>query len=240
MNEKNLIKIRVGIVLFALFFPLFLTWIYFIQGEGDPVFQKSAYLIGKLIQFSAPLIWTIGILKAPWFLRRFCWSGIVPGVLFGLATGFLMILLFDLFKDRPQFASQFSQLNTSLHSRFESVGMTSPLPFIMLGLFYSIIHSGLEEYYWRWFTFGELSKIVSWIPALLLSSLGFTLHHVLILESFFGYQSFFCWLSCFGVFCGGVFWCWLYRRTDSIWGSWIGHGLIDAAIFIIGYRILFG
>ncbi|MDO5579591.1 MAG: CPBP family intramembrane metalloprotease [Planctomycetia bacterium] len=234
-----MIKFRVGIVLFALFFPLFLTWIYFVQGEGNPVFQKGAYFLGKLIQFSSPLIWTIGILKAPWILRRFSRKGVLSGALFGLVVGSIMIFLFHHFKDHPQFESQFSSLNTSLHSRFGSLGFTSPFPFLMLGLFYSVIHSGLEEYYWRWFTFREIKKLISWIPALLIASLGFTFHHILVLGAFFGYRSFFCWLSCFGVFCGGVFWCWLYRRSDSIWGCWIGHGLIDAAIFVIGYQILF-
>jgi len=98
-------------------------------------------------------------------------------------------------------------------------GLTDGRFFITLGLFYSIIHSGLEKYYWRWFVFGRMRRTMPWIYAAFLSSFGFTAHHVLLLGTYFCYDSLLCWFASFGVAVGGFYWCWLYKRSDSIWGS---------------------
>jgi hypothetical protein len=45
--------------------------------------------------------------------------------------------------------------------------------------------------------------------------------------------------SC-GVFLGGAAWSWLYLRYRSIWPGYVSHAIADAAIFIIGYRLIFG
>ena len=39
---------------------------------------------------------------------------------------------------------------------------------------------------------------------------------------------------------GGAMWAWLYQRTGTIYSSWISHLLIDAAILIVGYDMVFG
>ena len=38
---------------------------------------------------------------------------------------------------------------------------------------------------------------------------------------------------------GGAVWAWLYDRSGSLLGPWLSHILIDAAIFIIGYDLIF-
>ena len=49
---------------FALVYPTALTWVYFIALAGEPAaVQQIAYTVGKLIQFSYPLVWT-------WLYRR--------------------------------------------------------------------------------------------------------------------------------------------------------------------------
>ena len=41
-----------------------------------------------------------------------------------------------------------------------------------------------------------------------------------------------------GVAVGGGVWCWIYQRSHSLLGPWLSHALIDAAIFVVGYRLI--
>jgi len=47
-------------------------------------------------------------------------------------------------------------------------------------------------------------------------------------------------LGSVGVFLGGAIWSWLYLRYRSVWPCYLSHAIADAAIFIIGYRLIFG
>ena len=76
--------------------------------------------------------------------------------------------------------------------------------------------------------------------AIVISSLGFMAHHVLVLGHFFGFNSFACWFFSLCVAVGGAFWAWLYERTGSLLGPWLSHLLIDAAIFLIGFDLVKG
>jgi membrane protease YdiL (CAAX protease family) len=38
---------------------------------------------------------------------------------------------------------------------------------------------------------------------------------------------------------GGSVWAWLYNRSDNFYAVWASHALVDAAIFIIGYDLIF-
>jgi membrane protease YdiL (CAAX protease family) len=107
-----------------------------------------------------------------------------------------------------------------------------------LGLFYSLFHSLLEEYYWRWFVFGQLRRFTPRSRAIAISSLGFMAHHVLVLGKFFGFDNPATWLFSGCVAVGGAAWAWLYDRTGSLLGPWLSHLLVDAAIFTIGYDLV--
>ena len=110
--------------------------------------------------------------------------------------------------------------------------------YTFLFFFYSIFHSGLEEYYWRWFAFGRLAKGRSWLRAALITNGCFMLHHIVLLGVYFGYGHFLTWFCSFGVAVGGFVWQSIYRRSDSVYGGWISHGLIDAGIFALGFYML--
>jgi membrane protease YdiL (CAAX protease family) len=114
-----------------------------------------------------------------------------------------------------------------------------PTFFVIVGVFYSLIHSGLEEYYWRWFLYRRLTKTMRWNHAAVLSSCGFMLHHVLILGTYFGFTHWVTWLGSIGCAVGGLYWCWSYKRFDNVYPLWISHGIIDAAIFVVGYLAIF-
>ncbi|MBP5621934.1 MAG: CPBP family intramembrane metalloprotease, partial [Thermoguttaceae bacterium] len=107
-------------------------------------------------------------------------------------------------------------------------------------VFYSICPSGLEEYYWRWFAFKRVSALpgLSFVPAALVANGAFMLHHIILLGVYFGYGNWLTWFSSFGVFVGGLVWQTIYRRTDSVYGGWLSHGLIDAGIFAVGFLMI--
>jgi len=100
----------------------------------------------------------------------------------------------------------------------------------------SIFHSLFEEFYWRYFVFRGLLIRFSVVPAAILSSLGFSLHHFVILSQYFPAPL--TALLGFCVFLGGLLWCGLSAKTNSFWGNWLSHFFVDAGIFLIGYFIL--
>jgi membrane protease YdiL (CAAX protease family) len=69
--------------------------------------------------------------------------------------------------------------------------------------------------------------------------LAFAAHHVVLLAVFFGLGSPLTWLLAAAVAFGGLIWSTQYQRSGSLWGPWIGHALVDAGIFAIGYDWLF-
>jgi len=221
------------IVVFALIFPLILTLNYFvILANAPPAIQQAAYSIGKIIQFALPILWVGLVCKEHVWLRPINRRGLIEGTLFGIAVFAVMLALYWFWLRLSGGAlAPGSPACQEILDKIEGLGL-GKVSFILLGVFYAVIHSGLEQYYWRWFVFKKLSC------SAIVSSLGFTAHHVILVGTFFGFDSPYCWLASLGVWIGGWYWCWLYRRSDSIWGAWIGHGIVDAAIFTIGFLIL--
>ncbi len=227
---------EIAAIVFALSFPTLLTWIYFILlADHAPALQQSAYSIGKLIQFGFPIVWVWLIRREQVRQPRLRPDGLLVGTLIGVAitSGSLAAYWLVL---KPMGA--FDSAGEMIRQRVAAAGIDSPMKFAALGLFYSIGHSLLEEYYWRWFVFARLRSLTSLPKAIVISSLGFMAHHVVVLSHYFGGLSY---LSCFfslGVAVGGVIWAWLYARSRSIFGPWLSHALVDAGIFLVGYEIV--
>jgi hypothetical protein len=105
-------------------------------------------------------------------------------------------------------------------------------------LYWITLNSLLEEYVWRWFVFRQFEAIVGPRWAVLAAALAFTTHHVVALAGQF--DTGLAIVGSVGVFTGGVTWSWLYRRYGSIWPGYVSHALVDVAVFVIGYRLIFG
>jgi membrane protease YdiL (CAAX protease family) len=77
--------------------------------------------------------------------------------------------------------------------------------------------------------------------AVILSSVAFTLHHVIILHAFLGPKF---WPVTLGfslaVGIGGVIWATVYRRCRLLAAPWISHMMVDLAILTIGYDLIRG
>lgn len=224
---------RIGVLVFALIFPTVITWVYFdALKEAPPIVQGGASFIGKVIQFSIPVVWVYFWRRRLLKWRGIRWEGAAVGFLFGLIVSATMLLLY-LAVLKPH--GYFHGPDEMIRKKIAGMGLTSVWKYAMLGVFYALAHSFLEEYYWRWFVFRQWHSLVGLWKAVAISSLGFMAHHILVLATFFGGASPLTWFFSISVAIGGAVWAWLYHRSRSLLAPWVGHCLVDAAIFAIGY-----
>jgi CAAX protease family protein len=222
-------------LLFAMLFPTLAAWLYFMVFT-DRETLPTVYSMSKVVQFSFPLAWTLAVTKG-----RLPRLNVSPRALLeGMGTGLVMVIaLFLLYVMLIGQGPLLQEARPRILSRVQSIGADTPARFLGLVLFLSVIHSLLEEYYWRWFVFGRLQERVRPTGAVILSSVAFMLHHVIILHAFLGPKF---WPVTLGfslvVALGGVTWAMVYRHCRLLAAPWISHILVDLAIFAIGYDLI--
>jgi membrane protease YdiL (CAAX protease family) len=228
----------------ALTYPTAMAYLYFValspavatDLRANPLMQ-GVYAIGKVIQFGLPVACVAltdrSALRPTWPGSR----GVPFGVAFGLAAAALTLVVYHgwliqgpLFREAP----------ARIQSKVAEFGLATPVGYVALAGFLAVVHSLLEEYYWRWFVYGRLRRHLPWAFALTVSGVAFMSHHVLVLYVYFpGWL----WTAvapfslCIAV--GGVVWAWLYERSGSLLGPWLSHLIVDAAIMAVGYDLLF-
>ena len=223
-------------LLFAITFPSFLTWVYFILlADSAAGLQLTAKSIGMVIQIGFPLFWFACVRK-----QRLSWSrpkreGLLIGGFLGLAIVAVMFGAYHLWL-KPSGA--FDAAAPSIIEKIKGMGIDSTAKFAALSAFYAVLHSLLEEYYWRWFVFAQLRRVTALGPSIAISAVGFMAHHVIVLSVFFGWGSFLSLFFSLGVAVGGVAWAWLYHQSRSLFGPWLSHALVDAGIFLVGFEIV--
>ena len=225
-------------------FPSVMAWLYFVaaapgpsaESEQRPIMQVL-YVVGKVIQFALPVVcWTLTdprrlVPSTP--NRRGWW----PAALFGAGSAAgIVATYFGLLKGHALLAEVPEQV---LHKVTE-LGIAAQLSYIAFAVLLCLVHSLLEEYYWRGFAFDGLRR---WLPlraAVIISSLAFASHHVIVLNV---YTSGRWWTGtlplALGVMVGGAVWALIYRRSGSIYSCWLSHALVDAGIMIVGYDMVF-
>ena len=220
----------------AALFPSLATWLYFVVLSQHPsAAVQAAYAAEKVLQFAFPAVWVMLVRRQKLRLARPHAAGVAEGLSLGAAVLTGMLLLYFLWL-KP--AGYLAAAAGPIMAKAASLGLGSPARFIFGGILLSSIHALLEEYYWRWFLFGGLRRFMPVGAAVLLSSLAFTAHHVILLAVYFGGWS---WATIFFSLCvalGGAAWAWIYHRSGSLLGPWLSHLLIDAGIFVVGYNLL--
>jgi membrane protease YdiL (CAAX protease family) len=232
---------REGLVLaLAMLYPTLLAWLYIAAlpaAGADPRAVQAVWLGGKAVECLLPLLWVRwadGHWPRPAPPTR---RGLALGVGSGLAVAALMLLLYfavlrhhHLFHGAP----------ARVRHKLVEFGLDAPATFLASGVFVAVVHSLLEEYYWRWFVFGRLQRLVPAVAAGVLSSAAFAAFHLVDLAAFFPGRVLTLALPlavCVGV--GGAGWCWLYRRSGSLYGPWLCHLVLDVALLVVGYDLAF-
>lgn len=215
-------------ILPALFFQMIGAALYFLWDSG---FSQWIYTATKVLLVVWPLLWLPFVRKhfLKWELGPQPWTGIFVGLFLGiLMDGFIFTAL--------QFVD-LSTISTVVTEKASAFGLLSPSFYILFAIFFSLLHSLLEEYYWRWFVFRGLMLKLSWVPAALLGSAAFAGHHYFVLSEFFPLSLTFLFGTGVGV--AGFIWCAVYKKYQSLWPSYLSHILVDALLMVIGYTILF-
>lgn len=231
------------LLLFAMLLPSALSYVYFVAlggagGRGSSAVQM-AYGAAKVIQFTFPLafLWFVnrGLKSeiAPSSKSQACWTWLA--ILFGLSVALGTFALASMWKE-----TVLADTPARIQAKVEEFGIATPARFIALAAFLCLVHSLLEEYYWRWFVFGQLRRHLAFAWAAVISGLAFTGHHLFVLHEYFPGRW---WTAAvpfaLGIAVGGVFWAWFYEKSGSLWGPWLSHLLVDAGIMAVGYRMVF-
>ncbi len=226
------------ILTFLLSFPTLMAIICFvlIPRDNGNSSRQVFILIGKLVQFGFPVV----LLK--WRVRELRWKktkrnwGIQVGITFGLIVAILFVGAYYLLLSHLPILQGITE---KLYGFFEESHLASPIGFLTLALFTAVVHSFLEEFYWRWFTLGALRRVSSPAIAIGLSTLFFTSYHIYLLN-FYIQGAFFSVVLplaiCVGI--GGGFWGWLYHKTSSLMAVWLSHLLVDLALIFVEYQML--
>lgn len=186
--------------------------------------QQVIRLTLRFRQLSSP--------RSGWFRRQARWLS------FGLAFGLLVLAgMFGLYEWLWQGNPAFADATRAIRQKIIGLGIGRLWMYAAVGVFYALCHSGLEEYYWRWFVFGQLRSREPLARAVTISSLAFMAHHVILLATFFGWASPWAYAFSLAVAVGGAVWAWLYERSGSLVSSWVSHLVVDAAIFLVGFDL---
>lgn len=191
--------------------------------------RSLVYFGSKIVVNAIPLVWVFAIrrepLRWPAVTRHALVTGLISGVVIG---GSIVALYYVVFSGR--IAADALLAKAGAYGAVEH--------FYLFAAFLCIGNSGMEEYYWRWFVYRGLRNFMPVGAAVVVSSLGFTLHHIVVLSAYFPNVGFVVLLNV-GVFVGGCVWALLYEKRRSIVGPWVSHFIVDAAIMVVAYDLLF-
>ena len=233
-------KADVAALVIAMTFPAVMAWIYFVTlasdsgGRNDAL--RFAFAAGKSLQFAFPGLF-VWLLERP--RLRFTLpgaTGLRRGLALGLVVGAAILGVYQFWlRENPLLGNT----PEKIFHKLEEFNCATPARFVALALFIAVFHSLLEEYYWRWFVFGRLRRYLNLPSCLLLASLAFMAHHVIVLGVYFPGRF---WMLAvpfsLGVAIGGALWAWLYEHTKSLLGPWVSHMLVDLAIMAVGYDMV--
>ena len=221
----------------ALCFPSILTWIYFVAlADAETTIQQVVYTTGKVAQFAFPLFFLAFVVREPLRLPFHRRHGLVEGILSGLVILASIVSLWRLLVwiDSPLLAD----LVPNISAKVVGLGVATPWRYAALGFSYSLFHTFLEEYYWRWFVFGRLRRHAGFGLSITLSSVGFMAHHVIVMGAYAGWTSPYTYLFSVAVAVGGGYWAWLYERSETLVAPWVSHLFVDVAVFSVGFALL--
>jgi membrane protease YdiL (CAAX protease family) len=216
-----------------------LATVLYLHGPDSTSVVQILYFVSKGLIFSFPAAWWLMVerrARAVEYIpgervqpvraaRGDIALGVGSGALIGASLWCIYLLLFRGVIDAATLAARVKQFGMYEH-------------YLLYMMFLSIVNSGMEEYYWRWFVFGRMRTRLGAPAAVVLSSLAFAAHHFVALHEFLG-SAWLAGLFSLGIAVGGAVWAWHYHHTGRLWGVWVSHCIVDVAALSIGYYLLF-
>lgn len=232
MNKQRLIVIS---VVPAMVLPFIASFFYFIVWADQPV-ARYLYSAVKLFTLIWPVLALFLVIGEKDAFRGILGAGHLCSVPLGILTGCVIGGLILAGYYLTPLGEHVNAHKDAIVQQMEKFNLVKY--YIPFAVFLSLAHSLIEEYYWRWFVFGQLAKIVPAAAAYLLGSAAFAAHHFVVLSVYFP-----AWSTALfgtGVGLGGLLWCWQYRKQKSLAGAWVSHMLVDASFLFIGYQLMTG
>lgn len=192
---------------------------------------RAIFALAKLWLLGFPAVWYLGVERGmpSWSpVRR---GGLVAGATLGLGMGAAIVVGYSWIVGNLVDPGAVRRAAVTME-------LASPVRFLLAAAGWTLINSVVEEYVYRWFVLRQLRALMADAAAVLGSAAVFTAHHVVAMSVYLGGLP--TLLGAAGVFVGGAVWSGLYLRYGSIWPGWISHALVDVAVFVVGWRLLFG
>jgi membrane protease YdiL (CAAX protease family) len=213
--------------------PTVAAWVYFVALEGDPA-ARWVYLSSKVVQFGLPLLLLLCCRPSAPGPRLSHRAGARLGMAVGLGLAAPILLVPRLLEATGLRATAVAGIGEKLGD----FGVLGVWRFLLFALVLSLLHSALEEYYWRWSLFATLRTWMGDAWASVLASAAFASHHVVVVAQFVGsdggMSAAMTVLAGVAVFAAGVAWCLTYVRSGRLTASWFSHVVVDLALFGIG------
>jgi hypothetical protein len=218
----------------AMTLPCLAAYVYFVLLAGNPAAQ-AFYAVTKTFTVLWPVVafrfLLGGRFSRPTVDPRFHARAVPAGLALGAAIAAVILAAMSTPIGTMALASA-----PRIRDKAAQLGVLDQ--YVAFAIVLSLVHSLIEEYYWRWFVYGRLRQVLGRAPAHLLAGAAFAAHHVIVATQYFP----FAWGVVLGslVAVGGIFWSLMYERQRTLAGAWASHLVVDLAIMAIGYRILFG
>ncbi len=227
-------KLLWSLLLPAMLVPVLGAYLYFVLWHGT-VAAAVLYQATKIFTVLFPIICSVWILRTGLPFRRSPGSHHLRAIPAGLGLGLAIVAVAFIVLETP--------IGTAARASGDQIRQhLSGTPWLEyfwpIAIAISIIHSFVEEFFWRFFVYGQLLKNVLPRPAALaVGGIAFSLHHIVVLLQFFpvGIALFFS--ACVGV--GGVLWSLLMDHQKSLSGAWASHMVVDFGVLTIGYWLMF-
>jgi len=197
----------------------------------DSPIGKTVFALAKIWLVLLPVLWHGWVDRQPVRVPRPTGRGMGMAVVTGLVIFFGIAGAYWL-------VGRHWIDNEAMRRTAEQAGLASPAAYLIGAIYWCTLNSLAEEYIWRWFVFTRFKTLAGAWPAVLLSGLCFTLHHIVALTAYFDWRV--TVLGSLGVFIGGATWSWLYLRYRNIYTAYVSHVFADLIIFYLGWRMIFG
>ena len=220
----------------AMALPLCASLVYFVLLAGSTV-AMVVYAATKVFTVVWPVFVAFAVEGSRFARSGVQWRKHLAALPLGIMTGLLIgsvIIGGYSFEPIGDYARGFKD---EITTKVTEMGISEPVPYVVFCIFLAGLHSLIEEFFWRWYVFGRLIKVLGRGTAYLAASFAFAAHHYVLLGCYFSMVGTVIFGTCVAI--GGALWCWMYRRQSTLAGSWISHAMVDVAIFYVGYRLIF-